>query len=50
MLRTVNTMAAFTRGQPLAEQLAHHFGRKSEVLDNGELLKDLPVPSPRPSA
>ena len=26
MLRTLNSMAAITRGLPVSEQLAHHFG------------------------
>lgn len=35
MLRTVNTVAAISRGQPLAELLAQHFGRENETLTNG---------------
>jgi len=50
MLRTVNTVAAISRGQPLAELLAQHFGRKTETLTNGRhvssnSLRFLPEPA-----
>jgi hypothetical protein len=36
MLRTVNTVAAISRGDPVADLLAQHYGRKTESLINGE--------------